>query len=610
MRHTTETFVDAAKDLWEGRWEYEKSTYTTSKTPVEILCPLHGPYYQTPKEHLKKSVGCSGCNGRYVNTDIFVARSREVWGDRWGYDDSTYTKMSAPVSVTCKDHGAFQQRAQAHLLGRVGCPRCNGSITDTEEYIRRAREVWGSRWDYTELDYTGSPKKVVIICPTHGRFTQASSSHLTGTRVGCAGCNGRGPLAPLEFIRQMDRDFPGRLDFSRTKFSPENLDQVIEVRCTVHDIRFIGSARQLRKGYFGCWRCNPTSKMTEEKFKWRLIEKGIDRTYDYSQVDFSLGVFDLQQLGCSNKGHGFFKQSLDAHLAGKEGCPKCQATPRFSKGEVELGDFVESLGLSVDRNRRNLLGNGWEVDVYVPSLNLAVEYNGVYWHSEKFVSKNYHYEKYKAANSKGIRLLQVWEDDWKEKRSIVEEHLRNVMGVSKRRRVMARKTVVRVVSSLEVRGFLSKNHIQGFSPSTVYLGLDFKGELVAVASFLKKLNNFTLTRYCTSENVIGGHSKLVSWFERTYDYHQLETFADLTFSDGGLYSRTGWVEHSFLSPDYSYVKGTSRRHKFGYRKAKFKLDPSLVYSPHKTERELALDNGLLRVYDAGKLKFIKIKKVV
>ena len=98
---------------------------------------------------------------------------------------------------------------------------------------------------------------------------------------------------------------------------------------------------------------------------------------------------------------------------------------------------------------------------------------------------------------------------------------------------------------------------------------------------------------------------MVRFVESNYKYRQLETFADLAYSDGGLYETTGWTKRKVLNPDYTYLKSGKRVHKFNYRKSRFSSDPSLHFETGMTERELAKLNGLHRVYDAGKAKYVK-----
>lgn len=108
--------------------------------------------------------------------------------------------------------------------------------------------------------------------------------------------------------------------------------------------------------------------------------------------------------------------------------------------------------------------------------------------------------------------------------------------------------------------------------------------------------------------MVGGHSKLVAYVERNFQYGKLITFADLTFGGGDLYRSTGWIEDTIIRPDYSYVVSGSRRHKFNYRRKRFKTDPSLLFVEELSESQLAELNKIPWVYDAGKIRFIKPKK--
>lgn len=289
------------------------------------------------------------------------------------------------------------------------------------------------------------------------------------------------------------------------------------------------------------------------------------------------------------------------------GCPQCSAQSFASSFENEVADYIESLGLGIERSVRRFKGKGVaELDIFITSLGIAVECNGVYWHSEKFRDKNYHAAKRKACEALGIRLIQVWEDDWADRSPIVERLLAHKLGFSMAERVPARKTVARSVSTAEAREFLDANHIQGFTGATYHLGLENDGRLVAVMSLKRtgKPGELRLERYATSAHVLGGQSKLIRHAEREVsDWAHLITFADLEVSDGDLYEKSGWVKDGELPPDYKYRVGARREHKFNYRLKRFREDPALKYEEGMSERELAILNGLDRIWDSGKIRY-------
>ena len=287
------------------------------------------------------------------------------------------------------------------------------------------------------------------------------------------------------------------------------------------------------------------------------------------------------------------------------GCPHCAAASYVSRFEQEVDDYVLSLGIQIETTVRRFSSIG-ELDILVPKLNVAIECQGVFWHSERFRAKGAHAAKRAACEALGIRLIQVWEDDWADRRPVVERMLAHKLGVSTEPRIAARSTTARTVTAAEARKFLDTNHIQGFTGATHHLGLEHGGCLVAVMSLKRtgKPGELRLERYATAAHVVGGQSKLVRHAERAISgWSHLITFADREVSDGSLYERTGWVRDGELAPDYKYLVRGRRVHKFNYRLARFRDDPELEYVEGLSERELAVLNRLWRVWDSGKIRY-------
>ena len=527
-----------------------------------------------------------------VTTEDFIEKSRSTWGNRWDYSNTIYKNMTTKVVVTCREHGDFTQKPSSHY-GAVGCPKCKTNYTTQEDFIAKSKSLYGDRWDLSRVEYKGRSCPVEIVCKLHGSFFQSPAGHYRG--VGCSQCVGRA-TDKEGFIQRASKKWGDRWDYSEVIYLGINIP--VTIKCSLH-----GSFQQTPAGHYksvGCSLCHHY-KIGKKRFIERSQKVWGDR-WDYSESDYSGAGMPLT-IVCTE--HGIFKQDPSNHYSGRLACVECRHF-RTSKGENEVARFVKDLGISVDQGRRDLLKPDiLELDLFMPDTNIAIEYNGVYYHSEKFRSASYHSDKYQKCAAAGIKLIQVWEDDWILKRAIVEEHIRQVLGKSKLPKIPARKTQTTEVSVSAAREFLESYHIQGFASSTHYLGLMYKDSLVALACFKKQGPDFTLTRYATSANVQGGHSKLVALFERTQDYRRLVTFADLSFGSGNLYEKTGWTQDRVLSPDYRYVNKQRREHKFGYRLKRFMDDPNLIFEPGKTERELARINGLLRIYDAGKIRFVK-----
>jgi hypothetical protein len=296
-------------------------------------------------------------------------------------------------------------------------------------------------------------------------------------------------------------------------------------------------------------------------------------------------------------------------------CPMCQPRLTFSsQSEQEVADFIEACGQKIIRNDRSVLG-GFEIDIFVPDLKLGFEFTGLYWHAEKQNNNRLHLLwKMQHAAKVGVQLINIFEDEWKSKREIVESKIRNLLKIEGRR-IFARHTQIDIVDSRQAQQFLNHNHIQGKDTSTIKLGLYFKNELVQLATF-KKTNvvkggrgeHWELSRLCALNNtrVIGGASKLITHFNCEFNTERspLISFADRRWSNGNVYRALGFKYVGETSPSYWYIldRYTRRVHRSSFMKhrllEKFNGDPS------KSEWELAQEVGLDRIWDCGTTKWV------
>ena len=247
-----------------------------------------------------------------------------------------------------------------------------------------------------------------------------------------------------------------------------------------------------------------------------------------------------------------------------------------------------------------------EIDIYLPELKIGFEFNGLYWHSEKFKEKNYHLDKTNYFKERGIRIIHIWEDDWTFKQDIVKSQINNLLNLNTKK-IFARKCVVKNVDIKESRKFLDDNHIQGFTSSNIKIGLYYDKELVSIMTFdqsegRKKMEEggYNLSRFCNKigYNVVGGASKLLSNFIKTYKPTRIISYADKDWSVGKLYYTLGFDNISDSKPDYKYIVSDKRVHKSRYKKVKLKIENMSI-----TETQAMKNKNILRVYDCGKIKF-------
>jgi len=280
-----------------------------------------------------------------------------------------------------------------------------------------------------------------------------------------------------------------------------------------------------------------------------------------------------------------------------------------SAGEMELYNFVKELAPDTVQNDVNIL-SGLELDIVIPSMKLAMEYNGGYWHSDLFKDKKYHLNKQKEAAEKGYRLIHVWECDWFHKKEIIKSILKSIMNrVDKR--IYARKTVVKEISYSDANTFLDKNHLQGSGVSKIRLGLFHDDELVSVMTFSSlrratgqksKEGSYELHRFCNELNtsVIGGASKLFKYFIKNYSPKHILSYASKDWSTGNLYESLGMTYAGDTTVGYFYTKSKFRYSRFQFQKHKLVAKGA---DPNLTEYGIMLKDGYHRVWDCGNLKY-------
>lgn len=299
-----------------------------------------------------------------------------------------------------------------------------------------------------------------------------------------------------------------------------------------------------------------------------------------------------------NNGHQH-TQNVGNFITGSR-CPKCTRTT--STEELELRAFiVEQYPEWVEFGDRTIL-EGKELDIVIPDLGIAIEFNGTWWHKENSVGKYYHYDKTDTVNAFGYRLIHINEDEWIYKQDIVKSRLKSLLGSSDRK-IYARKCSISAIPF--PREFLNINHLQGAGSSTsINLGLYLDNELVAVMTFGRPRFNtnydYELVRYCSllNTNVIGGASKLLKHFLANYK-GSIISYSDRRWSDGNLYKKLGFTYSHTSEPNYRYYKRLNSLSRYECQKAKLKIKFPESYDDNLTEKQIMELEGYHPVYDSG-----------
>lgn len=276
---------------------------------------------------------------------------------------------------------------------------------------------------------------------------------------------------------------------------------------------------------------------------------------------------------------------------------------RSSVEEREVGEFCEKLGLETIYNYKGIIGDtNKEVDIFIPKLNVAIEYNGLYWHSSRFNKRFEHRDKTIECNKNGVTLIQIFEDEWKFKKRIVKNRLKSILEKMKKR-IYARKCEVREIDVELAKKFLNKYHLQGYVQSNIKLGLFYMNRLVGVMTFGKprfnKKYNWELLRFATigDFSIIGGAGKLFSYFTSNYD-GSIISYSDKRWGNGCVYEKIGMSKIGISEPNYFYINHDKRYSRYLFQKHKLK-DKLPIFDEGLSEVENMKNNGFYQIWDCG-----------
>ena len=290
-----------------------------------------------------------------------------------------------------------------------------------------------------------------------------------------------------------------------------------------------------------------------------------------------------------------------------------------SKGQIEIKEFLESYGFKIKIRRLDRV----ELDIFIPELNIAIEYNGLYWHSELLGKKHklYHLNKTEYCEKNNIHLIHIFEDEWKHKEAIVKSRLLNILNKSSRT-IYARKCQIKEVNPTDKNIFLINNHLQGEDNSSYKFGLYCGNELVSLMTFrtpqismgYKNVENvMELSRFCNikNTNVIGSASRLFKYALTNINCDRVISYADrrwTTTLNKSIYDVLDFANNGITGPNYWYMKRyLSRLPRYDF--AKHKLSNKFSnYDGAKTEWENMINFGYDRIWDCGSIRYMFDKR--
>lgn len=546
---------------------------------------------------------------RKLTQEQFIEKCRAVHGDTYDYSQTVYTLSTAKLTIICRTHGPFEQVANCHTTGRQGCPKCgvtkcSDSRRHTQETaIARLVELHGTSLDFSKTVYSGSNKdKITVTCPVHGDFQRKADAMLQG--AGCPKCgkakSGKWRQGDTDkFVAAAIKVHGDRYDYSKVVYV--NSVTPVKIVCKLHG-EFEQKPTYHTSNAAGCPLCGIARA---SKFKLVTFDEFVRQAravhgdkYEYPEQVLT-GTKDDVRIICRE--HGEFLQRPNNHTNGS-GCQKCWSGT--SKWEVELQQYLEDAGFEVLTNQR-ILGQK-EIDVFLPELNLGIELHGLYWHTERVIPASAHADKLALAEAKGIRLLQVFEDEWATRKDVVLRLILRVCG--RGAGVGARSLELREITASEANNLYEFAHVQGAIKSgSRHYGLFRKkdGAVVAAATFGKsrfERDTWELLRYASKVSVHGGLSRLCKRFMQDAGVQRLISYSDRRWFTGDGYVQNGFKWIARTAPGYWWTRGYERISRFRFQKHRIRqVIPNADLA--KTEVEIAQAAGYYRVFDAGQDKW-------
>lgn len=527
----------------------------TLQTSVPIVCPVHGTFYQTLKNHIVNKHGCRKCHNqrvgetRQITTSQYKARCQHIHNNFFSYEQwPENVKSDDKVSIVCPFHGTFNQRLSQHLRGE-GCPDCKRKTLSTtnkkslSELIEKAKQKHNHQYDYSLItENVTTDQKVSIICKKHGPFSITFNAHLNGQ--GCRQC------ATEKTIRTNNHRYGSHYP-SQTHIDSESL-----------------------------------RKLNDKQ--WLYQQHYINQRHLIDIAD-QLNVGDTTVARYLNK-HGLQTQHFFV-----------------SSHERTLVEWLQAIlpNEQIETNTRSVIPP-YEIDIFIPYFNLAIEYCGLYWHSDHFKDKNYHLNKLQHCNKQGIQLITLFDCYWRYQPDKVKDYLMHKINKTPNTIYARNCSIAQITNNAKKKKFLENNHLLGNGRGSITYGLFNQDQLVSIMTFIaNKDGTLILNRFCNQQftNIPGAFNKLLKQTVKQHQPQKIVTFADLCWGEGSIYKKAGFTVDKQLKPDYAYSPDGYRLfHKSLFRRQflQTKLD---TFDQNLSEYQNCKNNNILRIWDCGKIRY-------
>jgi len=411
------------------------------------------------------------------------------------------------------------------------------------------------------------------------------------------------PAQNTDILHKIETTNINRYGVKSTLSSIETQNKIIETNLHKYNVKYACASTQAKEKIQKTRRGNYWNSLISQ-----ISTKNI--TPNMTLDEFKHGSNKFSCLIC--------KRTFDTDVSNAYDirCPWC--VNHRSQYENDIMIYLNSMDITNVIPNKKFSENGkrnYEIDLFLPDYNIGIEYCGLYWHSTFFKSKKYHQDKYIYFRDKGIKLIQIYESEWKNKNPIVKSILNNALKCTSTK-LYARKCTVVELNSKTYTSFLQDNHLQGNVPTEYKYGLMYNNELMAVCGIGKSRYNknisHELIRFCIKANtsITGAFSKLTKHIIHKHSINELISYSDLRYFDSHAYEAFGFKYKGNSPPNYYYFKNNSSKLESRIKYQKHKLHNLLpIFDPTKTEMQNMIDNKYFCIYDAGNSIWVYNKSI-
>lgn len=627
-----------------------------SSTSVEWRCLEHADHTWFAKVYnrtnAKNRNACPICDGKTVLPGFNDVATTHPEAAALLVDQSLATTRTAssnkPVEFWCGDpqHQSWTAPMSRTAVQGSGCGQCSGrrAVPGVDDLATTHPHLAAQLVDQSLATRLKAGSGIVewkcLADPLHGRWTAAVHAR-TALETGCPSCTGRVVVPGQTDLATTHPELSAQLaDQSLAAKISKGHSENVEWVCADDPNHVWRASPSNRVKGAGCPICANKQVMAGFNDIAHTQPELVERLVDPRDADcYTAGTGTKLRWRCEHDDSHVWEATPSRLLSPRPaGCSACFREHR----SAPEGQLVQALGALLPEeeiltSRRDVLASGQELDVVIPGKGVAIEFNGVYWHSDAVLDRpRYHLEKSLAAEQAGYRLIHVWEDDWFDRRELVLRALAHRLGASSdllralpdadptiAERAYARTLSVMEVDGKRARAFWQANHLQGPVGSQRYFALVDDERRIRALLGIGPTNHgsraeavpgvWDVQRYATRGIIPGGFTRLLAHATKRLRAEGVlvetwTSFSNDDLSDGGMYRAAGFDADKHQAPSYWYVGARTdwrRVHRSQFVKQRFVTEPDLLYQDGWTEHEAARANRLYRIYDTGKTRWIK-----